>query len=280
MSSLITFPNSFKSDDSTVDSNFLYSFNASVDISSVDLSSADMVLSHSLYKQIQVPNEISNVKFNFSEYSFYGIYLTNQKDDIDHKVSGSHVLLIECKNHKLDKYLFISIPLTDSDTETNINTLFHADTRTLEDINYFIPSEEGFYSYVTTGIQTKESTVILYTKSNLRVKKIGTLPPLKEQKIQPTPLTLSAVPGTQVSMITASANLNDIYIDCQPVEETNSEKKVITMNHMDNINIYGVSQLFNQTYIVLFIIGMCIFIFIGSILILEKKYRANSNSNS
>lgn len=274
MSSLIAFPNLFQTDDSTQPSKLLYSFSASVDVASHDISSTDTVLSGSLYKQIQVPTEISNVKFNFSEYSFNGIYLTNQKDEIDHMMAGTHMLLIECKNHKLDKYLFIAIPLTDSDAETNLNTLFEDETKVIIDLNYFIPAEERFYSYVTTGINTKESTVILYIKSNLSVKKIDNLPQLATRTVQPVPLTLSADPGLQVSMITASYNESDIYIDCQPVEETNTDKSIFTIKDINDLKMVSVNAKYFksvETYFILFLIGLSIFALIWGLMFWNKK---------
>lgn len=272
MSSLIAFPNRFQTDDSTQSSKFLYSFSASVDVS--DVSFSETVLTGSLYKQIQVPTEISNVKFNFSEYSFNGIYLTNQKDEIDTMMAGTHMLMIECKNHKLDKFLFIAIPIADSNNDTNLNTLFNVETKVITDLNYFIPAEEKFYSYVTTGINTKESTVILYTKSNLSVKKIDNLLALVTPAVQSIPLTLSADPGLQVSMITATYNESDIYIDCQPVEETNADKSIFTIKDIKDLKIVSTNAKyykFVKTYFTLFLIGLSIFILISSVLYWSKS---------
>jgi len=77
MSTLSTFPNKFRSDGSTRKSNLTYSFAASVDLS--QNSTRPPKLEGSKYLSVLVPNQIANVLFDITEYSFQGLYITKQK---------------------------------------------------------------------------------------------------------------------------------------------------------------------------------------------------------
>ena len=223
MSFITTYPNDFKTDTIDIDTTLLYNFSNSIDVS----ISGEGLISGSKYSMTNVYNPSSNVKFNNVIYSFKGIYITKNKDLIDEDTSYKHVLLIECVNYNLDKYVYISLPVYESTEDTELNKIFSAENYTVKDLNLFIPMDSGFYSYKTTGINDKVTDVILFKVSTLKVKDLE-LAESPTPSVVTVPLTISKNPATKVSIISNTYAENDIYIECQPVEETQQDS-VITM---------------------------------------------------
>ncbi|ADX05822.1 hypothetical protein 162322296 [Organic Lake phycodnavirus 1] len=262
MSSLSTFPNKFQSDDSTKDSVLKYNFSASVDMKPIQNDDITENLQGSKYLQVSVPNETSNVLFDTIEYSFQGLYITKQKDLIDDELTTqTHILLIECYNKNFNKYIFISIPLNESKEDTNINELFDKGDEmvSLNDLNHFISLEDSYYSYPTIGINDKDAVVILYTSSILKVKPMDDLTDTRSQEAQTLPLSISEEPALKVSKITPDYIDDKVFIDCQPVDETNQAM---------NVNIIKPTEIMNEymkmvgTYLILFLIMLSIFLLI------------------
>ena len=234
MSTLSTFPNKFRSDGSTTKSNLTYSFAASVDLS--QNTTRPPKLEGSKYLSVLVPNQIANVLFDITEYSFQGLYITKQKDIVDDINTSSHSLLIECKNYVLDNYLYISIPLLDHNEDTEINTLFSREgVVTLHDLNHYISLDDTYYSYKTTGVNNKMATFIFYTNAVLKIKPM-TLSASDTPTTQDLPLSLSESPALKVSTLTTPYANNEIYINCEPVDETNSDKSVIVIKPTEQMN--------------------------------------------
>ena len=227
MATITTYPNKFNTDSITIDSDLLYNFNISYDVT----ISGEGNIPGSKYFSTSVLNEYQNVKFNNIIYTFKGLYLTKNKDIVDENNldnnNYSYVLIIECINYNLDKRLYISLPLYESSNDTTINNIFKASNNyTIENINTFIPIDQGFYNYKTSGIIDKFSEMILYTKSNLSMKydiTINDSPQVTEVLV---PLSISKNPASKVNYISNNTYDNDIYIDCQPVDEKEQETNV------------------------------------------------------
>lgn len=225
MSFITTYPNDFKTDSINIDLTLLYNFNNSIDIS----ISGEGIISGSKYSMINVYNPSSNVKFNNVIYSFKGIYITKNRDLIDEDNSYKHICMIECVNYNLDKYLYISLPVYESTVDTELNNIFSSDTYILKDLNLFIPIDSGFYSYKTSGlVEDKVTDVILFKTSTLKIKDLALIEPPTPSVVS-IPLTISKHPATKVSIISNTYAENDIYIDCQPVDETIKGDSVIEM---------------------------------------------------
>ena len=275
MSIITSYPNKFNSDSITVDSDLLYNFNTSYDIS----VSEEGLIKDSKYYKTNMYNNYQNVKFDNMIYTFKGIYLTQQKDIVDeNNVDNNnydYVLLIECINYNVDKSLYISLPVYKSEDDTILNKIFTAtDTYTIENLNLFIPIDQGFYSYVTSGINNKKTNVILYNKSNLSIKyniKLNKLGTITEIRI---PLSISKKPALKVNYISNNTYDNDIYIDCQPVDEPHQDTivKIITSKSnyqkMFNITFKSIYSLFKV--IIPFMIP---FIFIFGLLYIILYYK-------
>ena len=234
MSVINTYPNSFKTDSIYVDSELLYNFNNSIDIQLKQSSD----ISNSIYSEISVDNPANNVKFNNIIYSFKGIYITTNKDLIDENTNYTYALIIKCVNYNLDKYLYIVLPVSKVNTDTELNDVFKNDV--LKDLNMYIPIYKGFYSYKTTGINKKISDIILFKDSTLTINdvKIDDFPVNKRTSVN-VPLTISKKPAMKVSHISNSYSENDIYIDCQPVDETQQENVIeIISNYKSIYSLY------------------------------------------
>lgn len=252
MSFITTYPNDFKTDAINIESTLLYNFSNSIDVS----ISGEGLISGSKYSMTHVYNPSSNLKFNNVIYSFKGIYITKNRDLIDEDTSYKHVLLIECVNYNLDKYVYISLPVYESTEDTELNKIFSAENYTVKDLNLFIPMDSGFYSYKTTGINDKVTDVILFKVSTLKVKDME-LAESPTPSVVSVPLTISKDPATKVSIISNTYAENDIYIECQPVDETQQDS-VITMitsykelyNFVDTIIPFLV--IFGLLYIILY----------------------------
>jgi hypothetical protein len=252
MSFITTYPNDFKTDSIHIDSILLYNFNISIDTT----ISGEGIIPGSKYSMVSVYNPSSNVKFNNIIYSFKGVYITKKNDIIDNNTSYNHVFLIECVNYNLDKYLYISLPVLSSDTDTELNTLFSSATYILKDLNLFIPIDTGFYSYKTTGINDKVTDVILFKTSNLKMKDIA-LTESPTQSVIDVPLTISKNPPTKVSIISNTYSENDIYIDCQPVDETQQDTVIKMITSYEQIynfveTIVPFLFIFGLLYIILY----------------------------
>ena len=97
----------------------------------------------------------------------------------------------------------------------------------LKDLNMYIPIDKGFYSYKTIGINEKISDIILFKDSTLTIKKVSINDFPDDQRTSVNvPLTISKKPAMRVSHISNSYSENDIYIDCQPVDETQQENVI------------------------------------------------------
>jgi len=236
MSVINTYPNSFKTDSIYVDSELLYNFNNSIDIQLKDPSD----ISNSIYSEISVDNPANNVKFNNVIYSFKGIYITTNKDLIDENTNYTYAFIIKCVNYNLDKYLYIVLPVSKVGTNTELNDVFKNDVlkdHVLKDLNMYIPIDKGFYSYKTSGINEKISDIILFKDSTLTintVKEIDAFPVDKRTSVN-VPLTISKKPAMKVSRISNSYSENDIYIDCQPVDETQQENVIEIITNYQSI---------------------------------------------
>ena len=239
MSIITTYPNKFNTDSITINSELFYNFNISYDINNLGEGN----IPYSKYFSTSVYNEYQNVKFNNIIYTFKGVYLTKNKDIIDENNidnnNYSYVLLIECINYNLDKSLYISLPLYESINDTIINEIFKSTNMySIQNVNTFIPIEQGFYNYKTSGIIDKFSEIILYTKSNLSMKydiTINDSPQVTEVLV---PLSISKNPASKVNYISNNTYDNDIYIDCQPVDETQQDSNVKIYS---SENIYGIT---------------------------------------
>lgn len=284
MSNITTYPNKFNSDSITVDSELLYNFNSLYDIGYSEENETKFI-QESKYYTTNIPNDYKNLKFNNIIYTFKGVYLTKYKDildenNIDNKNNNyNYVLLIECVNYNLDKYLFISLPVYDSENDTTLNEIFKITTdnkNTINNLNNFIPIQEGFYNYKTSGITGKLADVILYTKSNLSIKyndNVKLNEPTTITNIS-IPLSISEKPASKVNYITNNSYDNDIYIDCQPVDEPHQDTivKIITSKSnyqkMFNITFKSIYSLFKV--IIPFMIP---FIFIFGLLYIILYYK-------
>lgn len=226
MSIITTYPNNFKTDSIVVDKDLLYNFNSSIDLS----MNEDGVISNSKYSTIDVPNPANNVKFDNVIYSFSGVYITKDRDIIDDNTSYSHAFIIETTNYNLDKRLYISLPVSSVDVSSEINTMLTENT--LKDLNLYIPIDRGFYSYKTT-INDKISEFIIYKDSTLTIyDDVGISEGSSPNQIN-VPLTISKNPAMKVSMISNTFSDNDIYIDCQPVDETQQENSIQVISKME-----------------------------------------------
>jgi len=272
MASITTYPNKFNTDSITIDSDLLYNFNISYDVT----ISGEGNIPGSKYCSTSVYNEYQNVKFNNIIYTFKGLYLTKNKDIVDENNMDnnnySYILLIECINYNLDKRLYISLPLYESTNETTINNIFKAtDSYTIEDINTFIPIEQGFYNYKTSGIIDKFSEIILYTKSNLSMKydiTINDSPQVTEVLV---PLSISKNPASKVNYISNNTYDNDIYIDCQPVDENQQENNVQIYSSLEKTYKLTFETIYN---FLKYIIPLSIpFIFIFGLLYIILYYK-------
>jgi len=225
MSYITTYPNSFNTDSNKIDSELLYNFNISMSLT----VSTDDVLPGSFHAGLSVPNPASNLKFNNIIYAFEGLYITLNKDVIDKNTTDKYTLLIKCVSYTLDKYLYISLPIASSNDSTELNTMVGSTTYVMPDLNQLIPINEQFYSYKTTGLQTDTvAEVILYNRSDLKMKDIGLSETVNTRTDSIIPLTESVNPAIKVSHISENTSGNDIYIDCQPVDETQT-KSVVTI---------------------------------------------------
>jgi hypothetical protein len=230
MSVINTYPNSFKTDSIYVDSELLYNFNNSIDIQLKDPSD----ISNSIYSEISVDNPANNVKFNNVIYSFKGIYITTNKDLIDENTNYTYAFIIKCVNYNLDKYLYIVLPVSKVNKNTELNDVFINDV--LKDLNMYIPIDKGFYSYKTIGINEKISDIILFKDSTLTIKKVNINDFPDDQRTSVNvPLTISKKPAMKVSRISNSYSENDIYIDCQPVDETQQENVIEIITNYQSI---------------------------------------------
>jgi len=252
MSFITTYPNDFKTDSINIDSVLLYNFNISMDTT----ISGEGIIPGSKYSMVSVYNPSSNVKFNNIIYSFKGVYITKKKDIIDEDSTYNHVFLIECVNYNLDKYLYISLPVYPSNTDTELNTLFTSSTYILKDLNLFIPIDTNFYSYKTTGINDKVTDVILFKTSNLKIKDMA-LTDSPTPSVISVPLTISKEPPTKVSMISNTYGENDIYIDCQPVDESQQDTVIKMITSYEQIynfveTIIPFLVIFGLLYIILY----------------------------
>lgn len=252
MSFITTYPNDFKTDSINIDSVLLYNFNISMDTT----ISGEGIIPGSKYSMVSVYNPSSNVKFNNIIYSFKGVYITKKKDIIDEDSTYNHVFLIECVNYNLDKYLYISLPVYPSNKDTELNTLFTSSTYILKDLNLFIPIDTNFYSYKTTGINDKVTDVILFKTSNLKIKDMA-LTNSPTPSVISVPLTISKEPPTKVSMISNTYGENDIYIDCQPVDESRQDTVIKMITSYEQIynfveTIIPFLVIFGLLYIILY----------------------------
>ena len=252
MSFITTYPNDFKTDSINIDSVLLYNFNISMDTT----ISGEGIIPGSKYSMVSVYNPSSNVKFNNIIYSFKGVYITKKKDIIDEDSTYNHVFLIECVNYNLDKYLYISLPVYSSNTDTELNTLFTSSTYILKDLNLFIPIDTNFYSYKTTGINDKVTDVILFKTSNLKIKDMA-LTDSPTPSVISVPLTISKDPPSKVSMISNTYGENDIYIDCQPVDESQQDTVIKMITSYEQIynfveTIIPFLVIFGLLYIILY----------------------------
>jgi hypothetical protein len=252
MSFITTYPNDFKTDSIHIDSVLLYNFNISMDTT----ISGEGIIPGSKYSMVSVYNPSSNVKFNNIIYSFKGVYITKKKDIIDEDSTYNHVFLIECVNYNLDKYLYISLPVYSSNTDTELNTLFTSTTYILNDLNLFIPIDTKFYSYKTTGINDKVTDVILFKTSNLKIKDMA-LTDSPTPSVISVPLTISKDPPSKVSMISNTYGENDIYIDCQPVDESQQDTVIKMITSYEQIynfveTIIPFLVIFGLLYIILY----------------------------
>jgi hypothetical protein len=230
MSVINTYPNSFKTDSIYVDSELLYNFNSSIDIQLKDPSD----ISNSIYSEISVNNPTNNVKFNNVIYSFKGIYITTNKDLIDENTNYTYALIVKCVNYNLDKYLYIVLPVSKVNTNTELNDVF--ENNVLKDLNMYIPMDKGFYSYKTIGINEQISDIILFKDSTLTINhvEIEDFPVVQRTSVN-VPLTISKKPAMKVSRISNSYSENDIYIDCQPVDETQQENVIELITNYQSI---------------------------------------------
>lgn len=250
MSIISSYPNEFKTDSIVVDKDLLYNFNSSIDLSMSDTGD----ISNSRYSTISVPNPANNVKFENVIYSFSGAYITKDRDIIDDNTSYSYAFIIETTNYNLDKRLYISLPVSSVDVSSTLNTMLEEST--LKDLNLYIPIDRGFYSYKTT-INDKISEFIIYKDSTLTIKDIG----ISETSTPTTinvPLTISKNPAMKVSMISNTFSENDIYIDCQPVDETQQENSIQVVSKMEPFIMLAQNIL---PYIVIFLILFVIYKF-------------------
>ena len=166
------------------------------------------------------------------------------------------MFLIECVNYNLDKYLYISLPVYSSNTDTELNTLFTSSTYILKDLNLFIPIDTNFYSYKTTGINDKVTDVILFKTSNLKIKDMA-LTDSPTPSVISVPLTISKHPPSKVSMISNTYGENDIYIDCQPVDESQQDTVIKMITSYEQIynfveTIIPFLVIFGLLYIILY----------------------------
>lgn len=248
MSIITTYPNNFKTDSIVVDKDLLYNFNSSINLS----MSQDGLISNSKYSTIDVPNPANNVKFDNVIYSFSGVYITKDRDIIDDNTSYSHAFIIETTNYNLDKRLYISLPVSSVDEPSTLNTMLTEST--LKDLNLYIPIDKGFYSYKTT-INDKLSEFIVYKDSTLTIQDIGISEGSSPTQIN-VPLTISKNPAMKVSMISNTFSDNDIYIDCQPVDETQQENSIQIISKMDPFIILAQNIL---PYVVILVIFLAIY---------------------
>lgn len=247
MSFITSYPNNFKTDYIVMNSDLLYNFNSSIDLSTNEQGD----ISNSQYYPIAFQNPISNLKFDNIIYSFSGIYITKDRDIIDDNTGYSHALIIETTNYNKNKHLYISLPVSSVDISSSINTIL--DEKKLTDLNLYIPIDKGFYSYKTT-INDNLSDFIIYKDSNLTIKDIG-LSESSERSDVNVPLTISKNPAMKVSMISNTFSDNDIYIDCQPVDVTQQENVIEVVSQYQPIynlieNIFPYALIFTLFYII------------------------------
>jgi hypothetical protein len=253
---LSTYPNKFTSDGTFSDIKFIYSFLSTI---SYDLTlQTESDISNSIYsKNTTFPsNDTINVKLGENidnHYSFSGIYLSVDRDIIDNN-TYDYAFIIECTNKtsgsNYDK-LFISIPITISDEESSLNTLFDANA-SLSDLNQYIPSENPFYTYTTTGLAIN-SQVIVYKDSTLKIKEIESLSNVEpsEPFVVTTPLTISSNKAVQVNYI-SSSNSDNIYISCQPIDDINASTELVMNKNTGYTSIVAPFILPLVTFIMIF----------------------------
>jgi len=232
--SLSSYPNSFKTDTINIDDTLTYNFNVLYNLSPITTTN---IIPNSKYAKITVPTQANNIKFKNFIYSFNGLFITTTKDVLDMDTTHSHCVLIECVNNILNKTLYISLPvMNDASTDNALDKIFDSSVKVLEDLNEFIPLVDKFYSYTTSGIQEfKRFDVIVYKNSSLKINyaKLG----LPDDIIPTTsiiiPLTISKNNAYKVPSISATYSESDIYIDCQPADDTNQDSvvTVFTTNH-------------------------------------------------
>ena len=254
----------------------MYNFNSSYDVT----ISGEGHIPNSIYYCTSIYNEYQNVKFNNIIYTFKGLYLTKNKDIIDENNldnnNYAYILLIECINYNLDKRLYISLPLYESTNDTFINEIFKAtNIYTLQNINTFIPIEQGFYNYKTSGINDKLSDIILYTKSDLSMKYDITMNDSAQVTEILVPLSISKNPASKVNYISNNSYDNDIYIDCQPVDENQQDTNVKIYSSLEKTYKLTLETIYNTIYNFLkFIIPIMIpFIFIFGLLYIILYYK-------
>ena len=136
------------------------------------------------------------------------------------------------------------------------DTLLTSSTYILKDLNLFIPIDTNFYSYKTTGINDKVTDVILFKTSNLKIKDMA-LTDSHTPSVISVPLTISKEPPTKVSMISNTYGENDIYIDCQPVDESQQDTVIKMITSYEQIynfveTIIPFLVIFGLLYIILY----------------------------
>jgi len=84
---------------------------------------------------------------------------------------------------------------------------------------------------------------------------------------QDLPLTISESPALKVSTLTTPYANNEIYINCEPVDETNSDKSVFIIKPTEQMNRFIQTS---GSYFILFFLMFLIYKII-------QKMRSNTN---
>jgi len=270
--SISTYPNKFTSDGTYSDTKFVFNF-IPQNTNTYEVTKTNSTdISNSIYLSVSTPDDKINVKLgdnvdNF--YTFSGIYITSDRDIMDNN-DYKYAFIIECTNLKLNgddtpmyNKLYISIPAASNAEDTSMNTLFDIETsidgtiKTKEPINLnqYIPIENQFYTYVTTGIGSNiKSQVILYKESSLSMKPIllgesSTTNPIT------TPLTVSSNKAVQLNYI-SNSSISDIYISCQPIYDENEKTTLSQTSYTDKVSPFIIPiitfiMIFGILYIIL-----------------------------
>jgi len=113
---------------------------------------------------------------------------------IDENTNYTYALIVKCVNYNLDKYLYIVLPVSKVNTNTELNDVF--ENNVLKDLNMYIPMDKGFYSYKTIGINEQISDIILFKDSTLTINDVEIEDfPVDQRTSVNVPLTISKKPA-------------------------------------------------------------------------------------